>query len=141
MIWTEYNAIYFFIGQDYDKWLIADNISGSNFPKNIAQEWPGIFSDNIDACFVWYSRNVAVFFQGDQYLEYDMTLNKMISGFPKKIAGNWNGLPWNADIDAAFALKSKNVAFLFKGNKYIKYDLSTNKILGVSQSLSDFSLE
>ncbi len=135
---TKYKAIYFFVGEQYDKWLTDKNKSGSNFPKNIAQSWPGIFSADNDACFMREATHTAYFFKNDKYLEYDMASNMIKDGFPKKIDGNWGNLPWKAGIDAAFAIK--NTAYFFKGTRYVKYDLLTRKLMSKPQPINKFSL-
>lgn len=142
MKWDAYNAVYFFMGGNYDKWLIEENQSaGNKFPKSIAQNWPGIFTRDIDACMVWYNRHVAVFFKGSQYLEYDMKSEKMRSGFPRKIAGNWKGLPWNSGIDAAFTLPNTNKAVLFRGTQYVLLDLARRRVIGNARNVANFSIQ
>jgi len=74
------------------------------------------------------SGSVGHVFRGGEYYRYDIAADRVASGYPQPIAGNWTGLERFAggarDIDAAFD-GGNGKAFFFKGDQYIRVDLTT----------------
>jgi hypothetical protein len=71
----------------------------------------------------------AYFFRGSQYLRYDPANDSTDPGYPLPIAGNWPGLPadFASGIDAA-VLWNNGKAYLFKGSKYVRYDVAADRM-------------
>ena len=83
----------------------------------------------VDAAIQWNAQK-SYFFQGDHYGRYDLKGTSYDTGFPKKISeGGWN-LPagWN-NVDAAINW-GNSIAYLFRGNQYVRYNMNTSKVEG-----------
>lgn len=68
-------------------------------------------------------------FKGNQYILYDLTKDKQLDNYPLPLNNStWPGLPWTS-IDAAFTNPlDKNIAYIFKGNEYIAYNLKEDRV-------------
>lgn len=60
----------------------------AGYPKKIADGWPGVTFDRIDATLFWSGGKV-YFFREDEYIRFDMTLYKADAGYPKSIIGEY----------------------------------------------------
>jgi Hemopexin len=72
------------------------------------------------------------FFAGPQYFRYDRVDDKVDDGYPLPIAGNWSGLAEDgfADrIDAAINWGDGKL-FLFRGDRYVRYDIAMDQADG-----------
>ncbi len=88
------------------------------YPKPIAEQWPGVTFERIDAILGVDSESV-YFFMDDQYIHYNLIDNKADSE-QQPIGEGWVGLTFDR-IDAAIAWKN-GIAYFFRGNEYICYD-------------------
>jgi peptidyl-Lys metalloendopeptidase len=128
---------YFFKGNSYIRYDWSTDKVDPGYPKSIAANWHGMptgftaaFDDAVNGKGPFQGK--CYFFKGDSYVRYDWSADKADAGYPKKIAGNWNGLPtgFKDNFDAIlngngpFAGK----LYFFKGDKYIRYDWSADKV-------------
>jgi hypothetical protein len=112
------------------------------YPKPIAEQWPGVTFERIDAILSMDCESV-YFFMEDQYIRYNIIENEADSGQPP-IEKEWVGLTFDR-IDAAIAWKN-GIAYFFRGNEYICYDTVKYCALGgypkflVSDYVEDWNL-
>lgn len=116
--------LYFFHGNTYVRYDMGTDRAVEGYPFKISGNWPGLWSQNIDAAVNWGNGKV-YFFKGDEYIRYDIALDKSDPGYPKKIKDNWPGL-WNADLNSVVNWDNGKVYF-FKGDEYIRYDIASDK--------------
>ncbi len=129
-IWPNGKA-YFFKGSQYDRYDVKTDKVDAGYPKPIAGNWPGFpaaFAGGVDAYVLW-PNGKAYFFKGNQYIRYDMAEDKVDAGYPKPIAGNWPGFAgaFLTGINAG-VVWNNGKAYFFKGSKYIRYDIKTDKV-------------
>jgi hypothetical protein len=125
--------LYFFRDDSYLAYDIAADAVDSGYPRTIAADWPGMsnagFAAGIHAALPWWNGK-AYFFKGDQYVRYDISANSVDAGYPKPIAGNWPGMSeagFGEGIDAAVNWWNGKV-FFFKGDQYVRYDISADTV-------------
>jgi hypothetical protein len=118
--------LYFFRGSDYFRLTLATNTvdTSSSYPKPIAGNWTGVWTDGIDAAVTWKNGKI-YFFKGDNYIQYDIAADRADSGYPKNTVLNWSGL-WPDGMNAAINVDNSK-AYFFKGTHYIRYDMATNR--------------
>jgi hypothetical protein len=119
---------YFFKGNRYIRYDIATDKADPGYPKNIdSGTWPGmIFTDGIDAVVNW-GNGKAYFFSGNRYIRYDVATDKADPGYPKNIdSGTWPGLIFTDGIDDTVNW-GNGKAYFFKGSRYIRYDMKTDR--------------
>jgi hypothetical protein len=108
-----------------DKYLRMDIDTGAvdeGYPKQIADGWPGLSFDRIDAALnIGYDS--IYFFKGNQYIRYNMTENRADEGYPELISKRWAGLTFDR-IDAAIYWGNGKIYF-FRGDQHIRYDMVT----------------
>lgn len=109
---------YFFSGDQYVRYDVANDAVDPGYPKPIAGNWPGLFDRDIDAAVVAPSGNV-YFFRGTEYIRYDWDADQAAPGYPRPIEGNWHGL--FPGVDAAISWDSGKIYF-FQGQHYVRYD-------------------
>ena len=114
--------LYFF---DRDRYIRVDVDAmkiDPGYPKTIAEVWPGVPFDRIDA-----ARNVSpsslYFFLGNQYVRFNSVVNKGDEGYPELTTKRWTGFNFDR-IDAAVYWGNAK-AFFFRGNQHIRYDMVT----------------
>ena len=141
------NAAYFFCGDSYCKWNLSDDslMEGS---KSLSL-WSGYPYDRVDATLVFpegvgpgYAKNAAYFFCGDTYCKWDLVSDTLWAG-PRNIKDGWPGIPFDF-IDAAVIYPqgvgpdyTKNVAYIFCGDMYCKWDLETDSLKAGARSIND----
>jgi hypothetical protein len=70
----------------------------------------------------------AFFFKGGLYFRYDIKADKVDPGYPKAIDNStWPGLPWKDGFDAVVNW-GNGKAYFFKGDRYVSYDIKTDKV-------------
>jgi hypothetical protein len=91
-----------------------------DYPKAIAEGWPGVSFERIDAAL-----NVApdalYFFRGDRYIRFNMLNNRADEGYPESVPKRWAGITFDR-IDAAVYWGNAKVYF-FRGDQHIRYDM------------------
>jgi hypothetical protein len=116
---------YFFKGDKYKRYVAAapDVKEGAGDEKPIANNWPGLWEDGVDAAIHW-GKDTYYFFKGDEVMRYYPAAPGIPEGAreKKKISAGWPGL-WADGIDAAVNW-SDQIAYFFKGDKYQRYDKS-----------------
>ncbi len=71
------------------------------------------------------------FFASDKYVRYDRSEDRVDDGYPLPIAQTWSGMQaagFGSDLKAAIAWGDGRVFFFNRGNQYIRYDISDDKI-------------
>ncbi len=91
------------------------------YPKRIAEGWPGVSFDRIDAALNT-GPDAIYFFRGGQYIRFNFLTNRADGGYPEPIAKRWTGVIFER-IDAAFYWGNEKVYF-FKDDQYIRYDMA-----------------
>ncbi|WP_439675558.1 BP74-related protein [Embleya sp. MST-111070] len=113
--------------------------------KKIADGWAGLkgtaFATGIDAaCGVPGSATDLYLFKGNQYVRYQATGEKVTVG-PKAVADGWAGLKGTAfatGIDAACGVPgSATDLYLFKGNQYLRYRTTDEKVTSGPKAIAD----
>jgi len=94
-------------------------------PERVTQvNWPGVFSDQIDAAFNEGATGKAFFFKGSQFVRYDIRTDRADTA-PTAISATFQGV-WPTGIDAVFN-DGRGKLFFFKGNQYIRFDLGLKR--------------
>jgi len=85
---------FFFKGDRYLEYRIADDTLAPGHPASIAAFWPGFaaagFGSGIDAAINW-GNGLAFFFKGPLYLRYVIADNRLDPPYPLPIALHWPG--------------------------------------------------
>jgi len=128
--------VYFFKGDRYIRYTakpdMEEDLMGyradPGYPKPIDEKnWPGIPWKNIDAVVVM-DNGKACFFKGGEFIQYDIQADRADQGFPQPInEQTWPGLVWTDGIDAAVNWGNGKI-FFFKGNKYLRYDITKKSV-------------
>jgi hypothetical protein len=125
VVWPNGKAFFFAAGKYYRYDIAADRVD-PGYPKRIAGNWPGLWTDRIDAGLV-LPNGKAFFFRDGEYVQYDIPADRVHDGYPKPIAGNWPGL-WTDRIDAAIFWPTNGKAFFFRDSQYVQYDLAADRV-------------
>jgi hypothetical protein len=104
------NKLFFFKGEQCVRLDIDTNRIDNGYPKPIAEEWPGVTFERIDAVLPVDSETI-YFFMEKQYISYNPVKHQANSGYPQQISARWNGITFDK-IDAAFLREDKRVYFL-----------------------------
>ena len=129
---NERGKLYFFRGDRYVRYDVAADRVDDGYPLPIAGSWPGLaeagFGDGVDAAVLWPGGK-AFFFRRHQYVRYDMAADKVDDGYPLPIAGSWPGFAeagFGGGIDA-ITLWGDGTAYAFSGDRYLAYDVATDR--------------
>lgn len=129
---------FFFKGDKYVRFDIASNRADPGYPRLIADDWVGMkeagFDRDLDGAVYWGDWRL-YFFKGEQFVLFDLRVNKVKEGAPWPIAsqGNWGGMQnagFGADVDAGVNWGSHELLYFFKGDQYIRFNMSTNHMDG-----------
>ncbi|MGB0385428.1 MAG: hemopexin repeat-containing protein [Ardenticatenaceae bacterium] len=101
---------------------LKSNEIEEGYPKLIAEAWPGLKFDRIDA-ILDDGPEYIYFFKGPQYVRYNVRENKPDRGYPKPISKRWAGVTFDR-IDAAISWGGIK-AYFFRKDQYIRYDMVT----------------
>ncbi len=128
---------YFFKGDRFVRFDLKNKKVDAG-PATIASGWSGVWAEGIDAVVPWTAIDKLTktrvyrlyFFKGDQYLRYTGATTPD-PGFPKSIKADTEDFPaiwaiWPDGIDAAIQWND-DMAYFFKGDEYIQYDVKNNK--------------
>ncbi|MBP2405878.1 Hemopexin [Streptomyces netropsis] len=89
------------------------------------------------------NNDTVYFFRGDQYVAYNNPDSKITSG-PSRIADAWPGLEdtqFASDLDAGATQSPAGrapVAYLFRGDQYLRYDLVNDRVVSGPHALADW---
>ncbi len=130
--WPTNDKVYLFQGDEYVRYDTGEGEMDTGYPKKISAGWTGFpaqFDAGIDAAVAWPGDKKLYFFKGDSYIRYDVPSQKVDAGYPKKISAGWPTLPasFKSGIDAANLWPNGKIYF-FKGNRYLRYDTTANKM-------------
>lgn len=121
----EYNAIYFFHGDDYTKFDLSTYNMVGGYPKSTAPNWPGLpsaWNGHVDAAWDW-GNGTYVFVNGMEYCRWDAT-NDSYTG-PWLMSSNFTGFPthWTG-VTAGFYDESRTnpTMVLFWGDEVLEMD-------------------
>jgi hypothetical protein len=134
-----FKKAYFFKGDQYIQFDIANDRADEGYPKPIKGNWPGLdaFADGFDAAVHWDNEKIYVF-KGSEYISYDAPTAQIDSGYPKPIKDNWAGMDdFSKDIDAAVNL-GKGQVYFFKGDYYTRYDIAAERGASASYNISSY---
>jgi len=112
--------LYFFKGNRYIRFDIDTKTVDKDYPKPIAEGWPGVSFEHIDAALNAGPESI-YFFMGKQYIRYNINDNQADSGYPQPIKAHWAGVTFDR-IDAAIAW-GNGKAYFFRGDEHIRYDM------------------
>jgi hypothetical protein len=87
-----------------------------------------------DDAITWEGK--VYFLKEKEYTRYDKETDRVDPGYPKNIRGAW-GFPQSffSGVDAC-VMGDGNIAYIFKGSQYIRYNLETDETEGVAKSIS-----
>ncbi len=127
--WDDRKA-FFFKGREYIQYdIVADRSPDVGYPKPIAEDWPGIWPDGIDAAVVWNNGKI-YFFKGSEYIRFDIQSKRPDPGYPNPIAGSWPEV-WGGNFDTVFTNHLRphggKKVYFFKDGQYIRYDMKLNQ--------------
>lgn len=114
--------LYFFNRDQYIRVDVDAMKVDPGYPKTIAEGWPGVPFERIDAAMN-VSPDAIYFFLGNQYVRFNMLANRADEGYPEITSKRWTGLNFDR-IDAAVYWGNAKV-FFFRGNQHIRYDMVT----------------
>jgi Hemopexin/Astacin (Peptidase family M12A) len=103
-------------------------VGGTDIDAQDAQFAAQIYPRSVSPSSIW-PNGKAYFFKGAQYVRYDPKLDKVEDGYPKPIQGNWPGFPASFATGVnAVAVWGNGKVYFFKGTKYIRYDIASDKV-------------
>ncbi|NQZ08077.1 MAG: hypothetical protein HRT35_13040 [Algicola sp.] len=112
------NKVYFFLRSQY---TVLDLTTGEfSDPRQIAQGWPGVTFERIDAALHFEPDSVYLF-SGRHYVRFNVRENKVDDGYPKLINERWVGVNFDK-IDAAIYWGNGKVYF-FREDQHVRYDV------------------
>jgi hemopexin len=102
------------------------------YPISVAGNWAGLAEKGFDrpTAAVNLEAGKIYLFQGSKYVRYDVHADRVDDGYPLEIADRWPGMGeagFGADLDAAVSWGDGSV-FFFKGDQYVRYNLSADKV-------------
>jgi hypothetical protein len=121
--------VYFFKGDSYYKYDVAAETCDAGYPRPIAGNWKGLWTENIWACVRKESN--AYFFAGEEYTRYNCANDSADEGYPLAIAANWKGLP--ASI-TGIAMLNDQYALVQNDTDYYRYDFIADECSNSSVS-------
>ena len=104
---------------DYD-----DKTIDEGYPRKLADEWPGLSFERVDAVMATGPEAV-YFFSGNKYARYNPVAAKVDEGYPDLVQRRWLGVTFDR-IDAAIQWADGKVYF-FRDDQYIRYDTVTQR--------------
>ena len=143
------NMAYMFHGDSYIKWnLLTDKLEQG--ARKIKDFWPGFPFDRVDATLVYppgvgpdIAKNMAYMFRGDSYIKWNLFTDKLEQG-ALKIKDFWPEFPFD-QVDATLVYPpgvgpdiAKNMAYMFHGDSYVKWNLLTDKLEQGALKIKDF---
>lgn len=135
---------YLFKGSAYLRYDLSKErvVSGGNIAKNFSLSSKPYFHKDIDAaCYVGAGRDFYLF-KGNQYLRYDLATEKVVSGGSIKDSFALNDHPdFHENLDAACYVGAGRDIYLFKGTKYLRYDIAKDKVVSSGTLEGGFAMK
>jgi hypothetical protein len=131
IMWPGDAYVYFFRDSEYMRFNIQANHVDIGYPRRIVDYWPGFSLRRVDSGLVW--PNGKAYFIGQYgsafggetgYTRYNIVDDREDQG-PQPLLPNWRNLniPPGATISAATVWPGNEVAYLFSGTQYWRYDI------------------
>ncbi|WP_328739988.1 hemopexin repeat-containing protein [Streptomyces erythrochromogenes] len=117
--------VYVFAGGQYYRIDPGTRRVDPGYPLPINPNWPGLWSDRVDAGVVW-PNGKAYFFRDGQYMRYDIATDKVDAGYPLPTGQYWPGL-WGDRVDAGIVWNNGK-AYFFRDDQYMRYDIAADKV-------------
>ncbi len=117
--------VFLFRGPNYVRMDVDSATVDEGYPKPIAEGWPGLPFERIDAGLN-SGGNEIYFFTGNQYVRFNMGANRVDDGYPDLISNRWAGMSFER-IDAAIHWHNGKVYF-FREDQYIRYDMTMYRV-------------
>lgn len=138
LLWG-YGKAYFFSFDQYVRYSVTDDaVEDWYLPPNpartLAEFWPGIWTDRIDAAMNW-GNGKCYLFRANEYVRWDMTLNRVDPGYPRAIDPAWSGV-WPDRVDAA-VYQGGPYAYFFRDEEWRRFNLAADTV-DASGPLSTF---
>ncbi|MFC3886125.1 hemopexin repeat-containing protein [Bacillus songklensis] len=129
-VYWGFGKVYFFYRDEYVRFDIFNGTVDPyylppNPPRKIAGNWPGLWTDYIDAAVNWGNGKI-YFFRDSEYMRYDISLDRVDPNYPKPISSAWPGI-WPDKLDAVL-YQGGEKAYFFKGNEYRRFNLVINNV-------------
>ncbi len=115
------DVIFAFSGSEYIRLDVTENKLIDEKPRSIAEGWPGVTFERIDAALNLQSETI-YFFHGSKYIRFNVAEGRAEEGYPKPTSERWAGVTFDR-IDAAIYWEESGKAFFFKDEKHIRYDM------------------
>jgi hypothetical protein len=135
------SKMYFFKGTQYVRFDLVSNRVDPGYPQPVAGNWRGLaeigFGRGVDAAVNW-GDGYAYFFKGDRYARFHTVANRVVGG-STLIATGWPGLQahgFDRDLDSCVTW-GNGFAYLFKGDRYLKYDMLGNGAVDQPRPIAD----
>lgn len=111
--------------------IMTDGIAvpgGTDIDNLDAQFAANLYPGPVSPTSVWPNGKL-YFFKGNEYARFDDAAGKTDPGYPLPIAGFWAGFPDDfADGVDADVLWTNGKAYYFKGSRYVRFDLPTDRV-------------
>ncbi|WP_434362908.1 hemopexin repeat-containing protein [Parasalinivibrio latis] len=124
-------VIFFLNDGRYIEFDIPSDRARDGFPKNTADNWPGVgpYATQISAAFRWNDAKVFFFLKNGTYLRYNTVNNQVDAGYPKNVDNStWPGLEGLGEKIISAIQWSDSVGYIFFNNRtYVKYDITNDK--------------
>lgn len=111
--------LFFFQGTHFVRYDV-DTQQVDHGPTPIAEGWPGVPFESIDAVLSVNSESI-YFFSGDRYVRYNGITNRVDEGYPASVRERWIGMTFDR-IDAAL-YGGHGKCYFFSETRYIRYDI------------------
>lgn len=112
--------LYLFNRDQYARVDMDTKTVDPGYPKAIAEGWPGVIFERIDATLS-VANDAVYFFRGNQYIRFNMANHHADPGYPDSVSKRWVGLTFDR-VDAAVYWGNAKVYF-FRDNQHIRYDM------------------
>jgi hypothetical protein len=116
------HKVFVFSRDKYLRWDVKTDTIDPGYPRLIAEGWPGVTFDRIDAT-VNVAPDAVYFFSGNRYIRFNTLNNRADEGYPQLVSERWVGVTFDR-IDAAVYWSNAKVYF-FRGDQQIRYDTVT----------------
>ncbi|MDQ5827447.1 MAG: hemopexin repeat-containing protein, partial [Chloroflexota bacterium] len=111
--------LFMFNRDKYVRWDVDTNTIDENYPRLLAEGWPGVTFNRVDAV-VNVAPESLYFFSGNRYIRFNTLTHHADEGYSDLVSRRWTGVTFDR-IDAATYWGNGKVYF-FRDNQYIRYD-------------------